>query len=218
MRGFLVAVSLMSFVACGSDSAPDAKEAAAPAVAEKAPPVQNCTYTLTEAKPGWTAYKTTDKAPVSGTFTAATLSPTKASPSIAAALDGVTMTIDPASVSSGDEGRDKTLQEHYFGQFAPKAEFTVGVVSVTGSDSAGTVDLNIGMNGVNKTISFPYEVSGDGDLSAKASMEMMDFGLQAAFDAIHKACELLHMGSDGVSKTWTDVELSVAAKISKQCT
>ena len=88
MRGFLVAVSLMSVVACGSDSAPDPKEAAVPAVAEKAPPVQNCTYTLTEAKPGWTAYKTTDKAPVSGTFTSATLSPTKAGPSIAAGGSG----------------------------------------------------------------------------------------------------------------------------------
>ena len=218
MRGLMMVASMMSLMACGADeSAPAPKEAKSTAAVEKTPPAQNCTYTLAEATPGWTAYKTTDKAPVSGTFTATTLSPTQAGPSLAAALDGVSMTIDPASVSSGNEGRDKTLQDKYFGLFAPQAEFTVGVVSVKGDDAGGTVDLNIGMNGVSKTLVFPYQVSPDGTLTAKASLEMLDFGLQAAFDSIHKVCEVLHTGADGVSKTWTDVELSVTAKVTKDC-
>jgi hypothetical protein len=93
----------------------------------------------------------------------------------------------------------------------------VGVVAVKGDDAGGTVDLNIGMNGVSKTLSFPYQVSPDGTLTAKTSMEMMDFGLQAAFDSIHEACKILHTGADGVAKTWTDVELSVTAKLTKSC-
>jgi len=219
MRSMMIWVVFNGLIGCGSDTpAPEAKVATVAPSAEKAAPVQNCTYMLSEAKPGWTAYKTSDKAPVSGTFTAATLSPTKAAPSVAGALDGVSMTIDPASVSSGNEGRDKTLQDKYFGLFAPQTEFTVGVVAVKGDDTGGTVDLNIGMNGVSKTLSFPYQVSPDGTLTAKTSMEMMDFGLQAAFDSIHEACKILHTGADGVAKTWTDIELSVTAKLTKSCT
>ena len=207
MRGFgLVLVSLI--VACGSEESPTAEKTAAAsapvAAAEKAPATQNCTYKLTEAKPGWTAYKFTEKTGVSGSFNTTTLSSANAGPSLAAAIQGVTMTIDPASVSSGNEGRDMT-------------DLTAGVVAVKGDDKAGTVDVNIGMNGISKTISFPYEMAEDGTLTAKADMEMMDFGLKAAFDSIHTACKLLHTGADGVAKTWTDVALSITAKIAKEC-
>ena len=220
MRGFgLVLVSLM--VACGSEESPPAQKtaaAAAPAAsAEKAAQTQNCTYTLTDAKPGWTAYKFTEKTGVSGSFNSTTLSSSSAGPSLAAAIQGVTMTIDPASVSSGNEGRDMTIQQKYFGLFAPQTDLTAGVVAVKGDDKAGTVDVNIGMNGISKTISFPYEMAEDGTLTAKADMEMMDFGLKAAFDSIHTACKLLHTGADGVAKTWTDVALSITAKIAKEC-
>ncbi len=216
MRGFVLGLASLMVVACGADTpAPETKTATAPPPAEKS--AENCTYTLQEATPGWTAYKTTEKAPVSGGFATTTLSPTKAAPSVVGALNGVTMTIDPASVSSGNEGRDHTLREKYFGVFMPKTEFTAGVVAVKGDDQKGTVDLNIGMNGVSKTVAFAYEVAADGTLSANASIEMMDFGLKAAFDSIHEACKLLHTGEDGVSKTWTDVALTVTAKLAKQC-
>ena len=220
MRGMIGALGLMGLVACGSEEAPPTpKSAAAPAeaVAQKAPVAQNCTYTLTEATPGWTAYKFTEKTGVSGSFTVTNLSDTKAGPSLAAAIDGVTMTIDPASVSSGNEGRDLTIQQKYFGLFTPQTDLTAGVVAVKGDDKAGTVDINVGMNGVSKTISFPYELAEDGTLTAKADMEMMDFSLKAAFDSIHAACKLLHTGEDGVAKTWTDVALSITAKVAKEC-
>ena len=219
MRVFFGAIGLMGMVACGSEDPAPATKAAAPASAsvEKAPAAQNCTYTLTEATPGWTAYKFTEKTGVSGSFTATTLSETKAGPSLAAAIEGITMTIDPASVSSGNAGRDLTIQEKYFGLFAPQTDLTAGVVAVKGDDKTGTVDVNLGMNGVSKTISFPYELAEDGTLTAKADMEMMDFGLKAAFDSIHTACKLLHTGEDGVAKTWTDVALSITAKIAKEC-
>ena len=220
MRGMIGVMGLMGLLACGSEeTTPTPKVTVAPATeaAEKAPAAQNCTYTLTEATPGWTAYKFTEKTGVSGGFTATTLSPTKAGPSLAAAIDGVTMTIDPASVSSGNEGRDMTIQQKYFGLFAPQTDLTAGVVAVKGDDSSGTVDINVGMNGVSKTISFPYSLSTDGTFTAKADMEMMDFGLKAAFDSIHTACKLLHTGEDGVAKTWTDVALSITAKIAKEC-
>jgi len=176
-----------------------------------------CTYTLTEAKPGWTAYKTTDKVGVSGSFTDYTLSPGSPGSSISDALSGAKMSIVPSSVDSGVEIRNQTIATKYFAAFAPDTPFEIRVQSVSGDNHSGTVELVVDINGTQKALAFPYTVNEAGELSAKATMEMMDFGLKAAFDGIHKACEALHVGADGISKTWTDVELSVTATFSKTC-
>ena len=176
-----------------------------------------CTYTLSEAKPGWTAYKTTGKMGVSGSFKEYTLTPGTGGDSVAAALKGASMSIVPSSVDSGVDIRNQTIATKYFAVFAPDTPFAVQVKSVEGDDKSGTANLEVNINGTQKTLAFPYAVNAAGELTAKASMEMMDFGLKAAFDSIHTACEALHMGADGVSKTWTDVELSVTATFTKTC-
>ena len=186
-------------------------QAAADSEAEK------CTYTLSEAKPGWTAFKTTEKVGVSGSFKDFTLSPSSPGSTLSKTLEGVTMSIVPSSVDSGVEIRNQTIATKYFAAFAPDTPFAVTVESVSGDDKAGTASLKVDINGTQKTLAFPYTVNDAGELSAKATMEMMDFGLNAAFDAIHLACEALHKGADGISKTWTDVDLSVTAKITKTC-
>ena len=177
----------------------------------------SCSYTIVEAKPGWTAYKTTSKAAVSGSFTEYTTTPGESSKSIADAIQGTKMTIVPSSVDSGLELRNQTIATKYFAAFAPDTPFEVRVESVEGDNQSGTANLVVDINGKPKTLAFPYSVAESGELTAKSTMEMMDFGLKAAFDSIHKACEALHMGADGISKTWTDVELSITAKIKKTC-
>jgi len=46
---------------------------------------------------------------------------------------------------------------------------------------------------------------------------MVDFGAEAAVAAINKACEALHTGADGISKTWSVVELSIETTLNKNC-
>jgi len=176
-----------------------------------------CTYTLTDAKPGWTAFKTTEKVGVSGSFKDYTLSSSTPGSTLSETLKGVKMSIVPSSVDSGVEIRNQTIATKYFAAFAPDTPFAVTVESVSGDEKAGTATLKVDINGAQKTLDFPYTVNEAGELTAKATMEMMDFGLKTAFDGIHLACEALHKGADGVSKTWTDVDLSVTAKISKTC-
>jgi len=199
MRPFVVALTAGLF-------------AAAPAIADA-----TCTHQLKTAKPGWKAYKTTDKLPVGGTFSKATLSPTAPAASVPEALAGATMNIVASSVDSGLDIRNQTLVTSYFSKLLPDAPFRVSVAKVEGDNSSGTATLNVELNGVSRAMAFPYTVSEAGELTAVATMEMMDFGLKAAFDAIHTACEALHTGPDGVSKTWTDVELTVNATIEKSC-
>ena len=43
----------------------------------------------------------------------------------------------------------------------------------------------------------------------------VDLGGVLAYDSIHEKCEQLHTGGDGVSKTWTEVEVLVKVPISR---
>ena len=184
------------------------------AVAETA---AGCTHQLKTAKPGWEAYKTTEKLPVGGTFSKVTLNAPEPAGSVPDALKGASMDIVAASVDSGLEVRNQTLAEHYFSKFAANSAFRASVKSVEGTNESGNAVITVDVNGVSRDLTFPYTVSDTGELTAKATMDMMDFSLKSAFDAIHTACEALHMGPDGVSKTWTEVALSITATIEKRC-
>ena len=177
---------------------------------------QECTYTVTQAKPEWTAYKYTEKAAVGGTFNAFTLSPAKPAPSLVGAIQGLSIEIDAASVESNNPARNTTIAEKYFALFAPKSTIKGNVLSAKGDEKEGSIDINIDMNGVQKSYTFSYEEK-EGNLVASSVMDMMDFQLQKPFDSIHTACKTLHTGSDGVAKTWTEVALRVVVTYEKQC-
>ena len=183
---------------------------------EKSAVAQECTYKITQAKPGWTAYKYTEKAPVGGTFNTFTLSPAKPAPSLTDAIQGLSIEIDASSVESKNPARNTTIAEKYFALFAPKSVIKGNVISAKGDDKKGSIEINIDMNGVQKPYTFSYEEK-DGGLIASSVMDMMDFQLQKPFDSIHTACKTLHTGTDGVAKTWTEVALHVVVTYEKQC-
>lgn len=175
-----------------------------------------CSYRLTSAKPGWTAYKYTSKAPVSGTFNVIKLSQTKAGKSLTEALVGVTMSITPKSVESKNPARNKTIATKFFALFLNALEIKGEVVNVKGDDNKGVVGIKISMNGISKVIGLDYNIN-KGALTATKSVSMLDFGLQKAWTSIHNACKALHTGKDGVSKTWKDVLLKVNAVVTRDC-
>jgi len=191
-----------------------AKQAAAKA-AEAAAPA--CTYTLTEATPSWTAYKTSDKAGVSGTFNTVKLSETKPGDTLTAALAGLSAEIEGASVESGNPARNTTLAQAFFSKFAAETRFGAKITGASGDEKEGLIMVMLEMNGVSKPIQLKHDGLQEGTLTAKAVIDMLDYALQAPFDSLHSACEGLHTGKDGVAKTWTEVEVSLTAKIDKKC-
>ena len=62
-----------------------------------------------------------------------------------------------------------------------------------------------------------YALADDDMLEANGEFDMLDFGLSDALASIHLACEQLHKGKDGVSKTWPNVGINVSAKIIQDC-
>jgi hypothetical protein len=175
-----------------------------------------CTYMVKEAKPEWTAYKYTEKAAVGGTFNSFSLSSPKLASSFVASMEGLSIEIDASSVESKNPARNKTIAEKYFFLFAPQNIIKGNVVSATGDEEKGSIEINIDMNGVQKPYTFTYTQK-EGKVIASSVMDMMDFQLQKPFDSIHTSCETLHTGADGVSKTWTEVALRVVVSYEKTC-
>ena len=178
---------------------------------------KSCEYEIKDVKPGWTAYKFTEKAPVSGTFNKFTVSSSQKGKDISSAIKGLSVDIDGSSVESGNVGRNATVAMQFFAKFAPVNKMAAKAIGVNGDDKKGSVTILVDMNKKQKNVDFKYTVNAEGKLSAEAVIDMMDFALKGPFDSIHKACKLLHTGKDGISKTWTEVLLKVSANLVKTC-
>ena len=178
-----------------------------------------CTYSVGEnpIQVEWTAFKFTKKQGVTGTFNTTSLSGPREADSLTALARGLSMEIDGTSIESNNPGRNVTISQFFFQIFAPSPDIVGRVVQVEGDDQSGKLDVAISMNGTTKTVPFKYTISDRHEVEATAKIDMMDFALQKAFDSIHLACETQHTGEDGVSKTWTDVDLKLTGRFEESC-
>jgi polyisoprenoid-binding protein YceI len=178
-----------------------------------------CTYAIAAnaVKVTWTAFKFTEKTGVSGSFNTARLEGPTAAATLTELAKGLRMEIDGASIESGDPARNATVSEFFFQQFTPDAKITGQAVEVSGDDKAGVVKINISLNGKSKVVPFAYAIGAQGAVEAKASIDMMDFALEGPYDTLHKACEEKHIGADGVSKTWTSVDIKLTGAYQEKC-
>lgn len=196
-----------------------ADTAKAPETQPETAPAGDCTYS-TDPKAitlKWTAYKFTEKTPVKATFTTSPVQGPTSAKSLEALAEGLRMDIDGSSLESGDPGRNVTLKDFFFGKLNPPFKMEAVAKDLTGSDTAGNITIEINMNGVVKEVPFAYTATDQGEMIAKAGINLMDWQLKTAFDSIHQACEQLHTGKDGVSKTWDTVDLEIKGKFTKAC-
>lgn len=161
----------------------------------------------------WTAFKTSEKVAVSGTLDRAKYEPKKTEATeIDALLNGAKFSIEATSMNTANPARDATLKSAFFGKFK-EAEITGHVKKA----AKGKMDVVLRLNGVEKTVPFAYEMKDDGNFSAKAKIDILDFGMKSQHESLNQACKALHIGKDGVSKTWTEVELELVSVLKKNC-
>ena len=153
-------------------------------------------------KVSWTAYKTTEKIGVGGSFTEITLNDTKTGTSPEAILEGATFSIPVSSLFTDNDDRDSKLKEFFFGVLKNKE-----LISGTLNFSEGKCLLTIKLNDVEKQIPVTHEFI-DNRFSINSTIDLVDFGAEGAVASINKACYDLHKGADGVSKTWNEVAIS----------
>jgi hypothetical protein len=185
-------------------------------------PKSECFYQLDPAsvKVTWTAFKTTEKIGVNGNVQGVSVQTPKKVKSLSALLKGVTASgkFDEVKKSeTGNPGRDQTLFDKFFSLLSKKAQFKGGFTQVKGDDQSGKLNLLLSVNGKKGSVPMEYKAGADGVFEATGTFDVMSFGMQKAHASIHQACEELHKGKDGISKTWTEVGLKIVANIQKDC-
>ena len=78
------------------------------------------------------------------------------------------------------------------------------------------VNVELTINEVSKVVGFDYNIVGD-TLTLDGTIDIIDFDGSSALKAINKACEVLHKGADGISKTWSEANIYISTVIKETC-
>lgn len=169
----------------------------------------------------WTAFKTMQKVAVKGSFTELSVIGELESGSLESLLGQLEAEIDikdESLIRTGNPGRDLTIFQHFFSHLKKKPLIKGEILKPSGNGREGTFGLKLTLNRNSKEIPFRYTLSESGGFEAHGSMDVLDFALEGALKDLNRTCEVLHRGPDGVSKTWSEVELKLVARIGKTCT
>jgi hypothetical protein len=169
----------------------------------------------------WTAFKTTQKIGVNGNFTTLKVTaPGKGAKTLSQLLNALKAEIKlegAGALSTGNPGRDQTLFDHFFKYLKGPVQIQGLIRRAEGTDEKGELMLELNMNGKKKSVPMTWTRTAEGGFVATGALDVLDFGLKTAFDDLHKTCEALHTGPDGVSKTWSEVALQIQAKLIPGC-
>ncbi|MBM1107636.1 hypothetical protein JQC67_15880 [Aurantibacter crassamenti] len=165
--------------------------------------VEQVSLVQDSTKVSFTAYKTTEKLPVGGKFTKINITKSGSGATALEAMNGTTFTIPVSSLFTNDATgtRDPKLLEFFFGVME-NTTLISGVVKVAADEKCS---IDVTLNGKTGNIPLEIEKTGDNSFTLKGVMDLENWDALGAVASINKACEALHTGKDGVSKTWSEV-------------
>lgn len=161
----------------------------------------------------WTAYKTSSKLPVKGSFNEITVNGGDAADDAKAVIESLSFSMKTATVETNDEARNKKIADSFFGVMEATGEIT-GKVKSLGDDGKATIEVK--MNNVAIDVVGEYTLD-DGKFDFNATIDVAQWNAMAAVEALSKVCEAKHTGDDGVLKTWSEVALSFSTQLSSDC-
>ncbi|MBQ19732.1 MAG: YceI family protein [Vicingaceae bacterium] len=174
-------------------------------------------YTKTSsATVSWTAFKTTEKVGVGGTFNQVMVKGGEKSTKITDVLSGINFTIMTESTFTKDESRDKKIIESFFGAMDATDLIIGQVKSAKGNNENGTCTFYLTLNNIEKEVILDYTVN-DNKVSLTGEIDLINWNGDNAIASLNKVCEDLHKGEDGVSKLWSVVQLNIEASLDKNC-
>ncbi|MGY8989216.1 MAG: hypothetical protein ACKVJA_03050 [Flavobacteriales bacterium] len=165
----------------------------------------------------WSAYKTNDKTPVSGSFSEFSSDRENQSfNSIDDLVDGLNFSISSLSSSSGDPLRDLNLKDYFFKFLTDNFE----IKGTLGRPTNDSIDIIFDVLGQKKSIRFgfytytvpscPYD---DQIISIRGKINLINQFDEIAYNSLHARCIDLHKGADGISKTWEEVDVHIKALV-----
>ncbi len=164
-------------------------------------------------KVGFTAYKTSEKLPVGGKFMKIDITKSESGSTAMDAMNGTAFTIPVSSLFTNDATgiRDPKILEFFFGAMK-NTTFISGIFKVS-EDGKSSIDVTL--NGVTENIPLESEKTSDTSYTFTGVMNLENWDALDAIASINKACEILHTGGDGVSKTWSEVAVQAEVLLQK---
>ena len=118
-------------------------------------------------------------------------------------LKSFEFSIDPKNINTKLPDRDKRIGIIFDGNM-----INGKIISVSGDEKAGELEVEIDIKSNKKTYKAPYSVN-NGKLSAKITVDLLaDFKLNESFEKFATAAKPFHSG-----KSYTDVDISLEATI-----
>ena len=191
----LILITLTAIISCKDTKKKEIKK-----TEEKGYSVEQKTTTI-----NWIAYKTNDKIPVKGQFTKLNIEDQSKSKTALEALNNLKFSIPVSSLFTNDTIRDSKLKKFFFGALK-NTSLISGTIHIN-NETSGTVDIV--MNGITQALPITFIIS-DQMVTLEGVMDLDNWQAQTAIESLNEVCKELHTGSDGISKTWSEVKIEVA--------
>ena len=157
----------------------------------------------------FTGYKFSEpeKVGVSGTFKKITWNIPQSGTSIQEIIRKSSAEIDTYSIDAGNAARNSNITRGLFKTWG--AQNVSGVFKdVTGKSA--TLHLTVG----EKTVKIPMTLTKkDKEIKLVGVMDLLKLGFGDAFKSLSDVCGPNHKGKDGVTKTWSEVDLEITAAL-----
>lgn len=169
---------------------------------------KSAAFSLNNAKNNinWIAYKTTDKIAVKGKFKKIAITKNGDGNTVKEALNNAEFSIPVSSIFTSDTSRDFKIIKFFFGVME-RTELLSGIL-VLENDSTGYATIT--MNAITEKLPFTYTIS-DKTFALNTVMNLDNWNAKSAVDSLNVACKDLHKAADGISKTWSEVEIQITS-------
>ena len=158
----------------------------------------------------WTAFKTTKRIGVSGSFDSISIIAKKTTGTIKELLENAEITINTASVNSNNAIRDPKIVEFFFGTFSAPKEILGTIDSMTNDK----IYIGITMNGVEKTVESGYSIAGN-LLEINTVINLPDWNAENGLSELSSECGDLNKGEEGMSKFWPEVAINITCPVER---
>jgi hypothetical protein len=207
MKNYFALISLVTIsflmVSCSSEDKAESKSNE-----------QKCSYTYNHAASTmeWTAFKFNAKTPVKGTFNEINIKGLTASDDPKAIIKSLQFSIPTKTVETQNTERNGKIVSYFFGKIATDS-ITGNVVSLKDN---GEAVIAITMNKIKKDVKGTYTLV-DGKFNFSASIDVLNWKAGPGIEALNTMCKVVHTGDDGVSKLWSEVDLSFTTSLIQDC-
>lgn len=218
MKKILLSISVITaftFASCGGEE--KTNTTAKPVSTETSEEI--CFYSYNEAagtQVRWTAFKTTAKKPVGGQFNQVNVTIGEKSTKITDVLKTIKFNIPTSSTNTNNEDRDSKIVNSFFGAMNA-TDLIIGQAKyATGDNKSGSCIFYLSLNNIEREITLNYTLEGAA-LKLTGEIDLINFKAEDAVSSLNKVCGELHTGEDGVTKTWSIVELAIETTLDKVC-